>query len=45
VRVLSLVAELGQFGPEVCAHIPHDVLDPLQVPRGEDRVPVLGVEN
>ena len=43
--MLSLAAELGQFRPEVCAHVPHDLLPRFQVPRGEDGVPVLGDGN
>jgi hypothetical protein len=41
VHMLGLAAELGQFRPKDCAHIPHDLLHPFQVPRGEYRVPVL----
>jgi hypothetical protein len=41
VHKLGLAAELGQFRPKDCAHIPHDLLHPFQVPRGEYRVPVL----
>jgi hypothetical protein len=43
--MLGLAAELGQFRPKDCAHIPHDLLHPFQVPRGEYRVPVLRDEN
>ncbi len=40
--MLSLAAELGEFGPGVCVHIPHDLLHRFRVPCGECRVPVLG---
>ena len=39
VNVLGLAVELGQLGPEVRAHVPHDLLDAVQVPRGEHPVP------
>jgi hypothetical protein len=43
--MFSFAAEFGEFGPGVCAHVPHDLLHRFQVPRGEDRVPVLGDGN
>lgn len=36
---------LGQFRAEVRAHVPHDLLRPLQVSGTEDLVPVLGEEH
>ncbi|GHG30951.1 hypothetical protein GCM10018777_53400 [Streptomyces albogriseolus] len=43
--MVVLAVELDQFGLEVLAHGPHDLLAPRQVSVGEDLVPVLRHEN
>jgi putative transposase len=40
--VVALVVEHAEFLAEVHAHVPHDLLHPVQVPCGEDGVLVLG---
>jgi hypothetical protein len=45
VDVIALAVELGQPGLEVRAHVPHDLLQTFQVPRGEHLMPVLGYED
>jgi putative transposase len=42
MHVLGLAVELGQDAPEVRAHVPHDLLRALQLPRREDLIPVPG---
>ena len=36
--------KFAELGPEVRAHVPHDFFHPVQVPGGEDLMPVLGDE-
>ncbi len=45
VDMLGFPVELGQLRAEVRAHVPHDLLHPLQVSGTEYLVPVLGDEN
>jgi hypothetical protein len=40
-----LPVELGQFTAEVRAHVPHDLLHPLQMDGGEQGVLVLGEDD
>jgi hypothetical protein len=44
VRVLGFAVELAEFGAEVRAHIPHGLLQALQVAGAEHLVPVFGDE-